>query len=53
LRFAFDHASGSNGDVLHVAIEVLRSDPSFDAEPFAIVSRLGTTTRTWLAIVGN
>ncbi|MEP6859959.1 MAG: hypothetical protein ABJE66_05025 [Deltaproteobacteria bacterium] len=53
LGFTFDRSSGSNGDVLHLTIDVLSADTSFAAEPFVIVSQLGTTTRTWFGIVGN
>jgi hypothetical protein len=53
LRFAFDRATGQNGDKLRMTIDVLGGDPDYAAEPFVVASKLGTTTNTWLGIVGN
>jgi hypothetical protein len=53
LQFSFDRNTGGNGDKLHVTIDVLSGDPVYDAEPFVIISQLGTTLHTWFAIVGN
>ncbi|GAC1351788.1 MAG: hypothetical protein NVS3B20_00460 [Polyangiales bacterium] len=53
LSFAFDQASGSNGDRLHMTIKVLRADPNYGAEPFMITSTLGDQRNVWFGLVGR
>jgi hypothetical protein len=53
LSFAFDRTTGQNGDKVHLTIDVLARDAVYNAEPFVIISQLGTTVHTWFAVVGN
>lgn len=52
LSFSFDRTSGTNGDVLKLTITVLRAS-QFGAEPFVVVSTLGSATPLWVGVVGS
>jgi hypothetical protein len=43
LGFSLDRSTGNNGDVLHLTITALRTNPSLGADPFFILSTYGTS----------
>ena len=56
LKFSFDKTSGANGDTIKMTITVLRKDVRYGAtgaEPFYVVSKLGTESRYYIGLVGN
>lgn len=53
LTFSFDRNSGVNGEKVHLSITVLKKDPTFGAEFFAVVSTLGDQQNIWYGTVGN
>ena len=52
-KVSLDKGSGSNGDVLHLTIEVLSVDPSFGGEGFVLSSTLGQQNNLWFGAVGQ
>jgi hypothetical protein len=53
LAFAFDKNSGQNGDVVHMTITAMASDPFYSGDLFILVSTLGDTQSIWIGAVGN
>jgi hypothetical protein len=53
LDFSFDRASGVNGEKVYLTIQVLKKDPSYGAEWYALVSTLGDEKNIWFGAVGN
>ena len=43
LAFSLDRSTGGNGDVLHLTITALRTNPSLGVDPFFILSTYGTS----------
>jgi hypothetical protein len=46
LGFSLDRSTGGNGDVLHLTITALRTNPSLGVDPFFIVSTFGSPGNT-------
>jgi hypothetical protein len=53
LSFAFSSSEGTNGQKVRLTIQVLAQDPSYQAEPFAVISKLAGAESIWFAVVGN
>jgi len=53
LKFAWDTASGANGDTLHLTITVSGTDATYDGNAFIIYSTSGTVNNMWLGFVGR
>ncbi len=53
LTFAFDQATGSNGDVRKLTITVNSASAKWGGEPFEIVSSQGGATHSYYGFVGN
>jgi hypothetical protein len=53
LQLTLDKTSGSNGDKLQLTIKVLQVNADYGAEPFVLVSRLGTRRSLFFGLVGN
>jgi hypothetical protein len=53
LKFAWDTASGQNGDTRHLTITVSGTDSTYGGNAFIIESTSGSTTHMWLGFVGR
>jgi hypothetical protein len=53
LTMTFDHTSGVNGDTLNLTIHVVKADPAYGSEPFAIQSTSSSRTTYFYGAVGN
>jgi hypothetical protein len=53
LDVSLDKTTGSDGDVLHLTIKVLRADANFGGEGFVLSSTLGQQNNMWYAAVGQ
>jgi len=53
LAFAWDRATGTNGDTLHLTVTVNAVDPTYAGEPFLLESTLDGETNYWLGYVGQ
>ena len=53
LTFAFDRASGVNGEKLHLTITVTSASDTGAGMPFVLLSTLGTRTTRWAGVVGQ
>lgn len=52
-KLTLDKTSGSDGDVLHLTIQVVSADPTFGGEAFVLSSKLGTQNNLWYGAVGQ
>lgn len=53
LSFTLDKTTGSDGDTIHLTISKTGVNTDLGAEPFAIVSRIGSRTNTYYGLVGH
>jgi hypothetical protein len=53
LAFAWDRATGTNGDTLHLTVTVNSVDPTYAGDPFLLESTLDGETSYWLGYVGQ
>ncbi len=52
-QLSLDKTSGSEGDVLHLTIKVLKADASLGGEGFVLTSTLGMQQNIWYAAIGQ
>jgi hypothetical protein len=53
LTFAFDRAAGVNGEKLLLTITANQKRADLGAEPFVLISSLGTRKNLWIGMVGH
>jgi hypothetical protein len=53
LAFAWDQATGNNGDTLHLSVTVNAIDPAYGGDAFLLESTLGGEANYWLGYVGQ
>jgi hypothetical protein len=53
LDFAWDRATGGNGDTLHLTVTVAAVDETYGGDPFLLESTLGGETNYWIGYVAQ
>jgi hypothetical protein len=53
LGFAWDRATGGNGDTLHLTITVNAVDDTYGGDPFLVESSLDGESNYWIGYVGQ